>query len=273
MPPVLARKTGRPYTLLARRRIHVAVYSAVSSRLPRVMIKGAKMPQHPRPHFYSRRTASSRCMSQRLLLNRNHALHAEREVRRAMEVVRAGRDLREGDDVRLVRLKQHGAFERAHRVIARHVGAELRLNCRRNLGGIEADAVRATGDVRELDRIARLDRDRRGIEAIALLVAEHLHFDRLATRRRGGHGTSRRRCTRSGSSGHLARVRRSSRRGGRRRRHSRRIRLGSTLVAAGACAEDKYAREERASDYLHSYSLQYRACMQSELRTPRRLGI
>ena len=34
-PPTLARKSGRSYTLLARRRIHVAVNSAVDSRLSR----------------------------------------------------------------------------------------------------------------------------------------------------------------------------------------------------------------------------------------------
>ena len=162
------------------------------------------------------------------------------------------------------RLAEAASAPRAHpSTVAGHVRAELRLDGRRHLRRIEADAVRATRNVRELDRVACLHREVGRIEAIALLIAEHLHIDRLARGRCGSNGAASRRSRRAAPPSQQPSCQQSP--SLRPVLHRRGIRLGSILVAAGASAEDKYAREERPSDEPHSYSLQYVLCA---LRAP-----
>src|SRR5689334_1759287 len=111
----------------------------------------------------------------RVLLNRDLALHAHREVRCAVNVVRAGLDVRERDGVGLVRIAHEGPGEGTH-VRAGHVRIELCLRVGGHRRIVERDVVWATRDVDELDRVTRLHSDVRRLETISFVVAEHFYF-------------------------------------------------------------------------------------------------
>jgi hypothetical protein len=108
-------------------------------------------------------------------LNRDYALHAKREVRSAVIGVLAGLDLPEGNGDGFPRIHFHGARELSH-LVGAHVGIELGLYISRDRRRVEGDVVRATADDYELGAIACSYCEIRGLEAVALRVADHLHF-------------------------------------------------------------------------------------------------
>src|SRR6476660_3082604 len=92
--------------------------------------------------------------SRPVLLNRDLALHAERQVRRAVEGVLARGNVREGNRDRLTGVRLQSAGELSH--LLGNIGIELRRSCSRNGCWIECNVVRATADNRELDAVAGL---------------------------------------------------------------------------------------------------------------------
>src|SRR5665647_1002783 len=107
------------------------------------------------------------------LLNRDLALHAEREVRRAVERILAGLDVGERDGDRLACVRLQSARHLSH--LLRNIGIELTLDVRRYVCRVKCDVVRAAADNHEPDAVAGLDRDVRGVETITLRIADHFH--------------------------------------------------------------------------------------------------
>jgi len=144
-----------------------------------------------------------------------------------VKVILARLDAAERNDVFLVRIHHHRA--RKLRGLLIHVGVELCLRIGRNRRRVERHVMGPAADHDELDRVARLDRDVRRVETIALVVADHLDGDGLAGRRDLRQATSCRSRSRWGW-------------GARRRSGSRCIVLLGFTAAAGA--DDGDAREE-----------------------------
>jgi hypothetical protein len=142
------------------------------------------------------------------LLNRDYTLHAEREVRSAVIGILAGLDVPERNRNGIPRIHLQVARELTH-LVGSHVRIELGSCISRNRRWVERDIVRASGHDYELDAISRLDREIRGLEAVAFRVADHLHFMGRSRYRGRGDRTRGRGSGRSGS--------------GRRSRRSRRI--------------------------------------------------
>src|SRR4029079_8546883 len=113
------------------------------------------------------------------LLDRDFPLHAECEVRRAMERVFARLDVGEGNRDRLSRIRLERARELTHLVRGRaHVSIELSFLISRNGRWIERNVMRTTADYRELDSVACLDGQVCRLETITLRIAKHFHFVR-----------------------------------------------------------------------------------------------
>src|ERR1035437_532103 len=166
-----------------------------------------------------------------LRCDRDRSLHVHREMRRAVDLVLAGLDAGERDRDRVADVEQQRARELAE-LVRTHVRVELALHVGGNQGRIEGNVVRRDRDDRELDSVARSDREIGGNELIGVAVAYDLHFPRLA--RDGERRTSRGR-SRCGS------------RRCRRRRRRRCILLGTT----NARAENNSDRDKRYTEEPH----------------------
>src|SRR5687767_764997 len=179
-----------------------------------------------------------------LLLNRDHSLHAHREVRRAIVRIRASLDVAEGDGDGLPGVHLH-CTRQVGQLVGAQVGIQLCLYIGRDGRWIEGYVVRASADRREPDAVSRLDRDVCRLEAIAFRVAHHFDFVRCAGDRCHGARACRR-C----SSG------RSYSRGGcggdRGSICCYTYCIGVALVPAGACAEEGSSGNERQSIKPHS---------------------
>ena len=128
------------------------------------------------------------------------------------------------------------AFHVEHRRAAihrlRHVREQLILLVRRNRRRVERDVVRAHANKDELDAVAWLGRDVGRLVAIALGIADHLHF--MNRPRNGG--------SRNGASSWSGGRRRGSRRGGI---------SGWRFLSAAARTEKDNAREEGDTEDAH----------------------
>ena len=119
-------------------------------------------------------------MRDRRLLDRDDSLHAHRDVRRAVVRVRASRDLGERHREVLAGGHEHVRHQIRH-LRAAQVRRQLRLHRRSELCAVERHVVRTLcAHHDELDAVADLDREVRGLETIALGVADHLDFVRLS---------------------------------------------------------------------------------------------
>src|SRR5581483_653315 len=116
----------------------------------------------------------------------DRALHAERLMRQAIELVRARLRALEGDRVGIVGIRHQRAGEL--RLLPRHVLVERRRRAVRNVLAVEGDVVRATGNGHELDALADLDSYRRWLERISRARADHLDGDRITGGAYGAHG-------------------------------------------------------------------------------------
>ena len=133
-------------------------------------------------------------------MNRDHALHAEREVRNTVIRILAGLDFPERYCNSIPRIHLHVARELTH-LVGAHVRIELGPDIRRDRRWIEGNVVRGAAHNLELDAISLLDREIRGLEAVAFRVADHLHF--VSRARYRGH----RHCTRGRASSRRSRSR------------------------------------------------------------------
>ena len=109
------------------------------------------------------------------LLNRDYALHAEREVRGAVNGILPRLDIPKGNRDGLSRIYLKGAGELSH-LLGTHVCIELGPGIGRDRCRIKGDVVRAAAHDYELGAVACLNGEIRWLEAVTLRVADHLHF-------------------------------------------------------------------------------------------------
>src|SRR5204863_3616658 len=143
-----------------------------------------------------------------LLLNRDDALHVQREMRNTVERILTRLDLGKRDRNRFSIGRLHVAGKLAHLVRA-HVCIELGLYIGRNRCRVERDVVRSATQDYELDSIALLDGDVGWLEAIALGITDHVNGLGRARNRSHCNGAAGRTTSgcRSGTAGGRCRCR------------------------------------------------------------------